>query len=75
MAEIEFLIIARAGPKVLRKAHIIDRRKISTVCFHGKKNLDSRFKNRSYWMTIVKPTITPIPIPSKHAANTSSRAS
>ena len=57
MTEKEFRIIARAGPKVQRKAHIIDRRKISTVCFHGKKNLDSRFKNRSYWMAIVKPSM------------------
>lgn len=75
MAAIDFLIRSRAGPKVLRKAHRIERRKISRVCFHGKKNLISRFKNRSYCMTMVKPTRTPMHIPSKHEANTSSRAS
>ena len=60
---------------MLRKAHRMESKKISSVCFHGKYSVVCRPRNKSYCSTIVKPTRTPMKIPSKHEANTKSRAS
>ena len=75
IAEIDFLVSWSAGPYVLMPAHIIDSKKISIVYFHGKNILVCRFRKRSYYMTIVKPTNTPIITPSMHDAKTSKSAS
>ena len=60
---------------MLRIAHRMDKIRISRVCFHGKNNVVSRFKNKSYWMTIVMPTMTPMRTPRRQDANTKSKAS
>ena len=75
MAEIGFLVSWSAGPYVLMPAHKIDNKKISIVYFHGKNILVCRFKKRSCYTTIVKPTKTPIITPSMHEAKTSKSAS
>ena len=65
----------KAGPKVLRKAQMSESPNISTVCFHGKKNLKSSAKKISCYITIVVPTVTPITMPSRLEASTKRSAS
>ena len=75
IAEICFLVSWSAGPYVLISAHRIDNMKISIVYLHGKNILVCRFRKRSCYTTIVKPTKTPIITPSMHEAKTSKSAS
>ena len=75
IAEMDFFVSWEAGPKVLRNAQRIDKTKISKVCFHGKNSFVWRLRNKSYWMTIVMPTKTPIMIPKRLEAKTRRSAS
>ena len=75
MAAIGFFVICIADPYVLKKAQSKDRMKISKVYFHGKKSFVSRLRNKSCYFTIVKPTSTPMQMPSRQEAKTRRRAS
>ena len=52
-----------------------DKMNISTVCFQGKKKTESVNISQFICSIIVQPTIVPIRMPSKHAANTNTSAS